>query len=142
MPMQIIASEGVFTSAAEQSVFAKLTDLLLELNGISGHSFMKPNVIGEVTIISKNRTFSGGKPAQIAIFELKVPSFVLSTRESQLNWIKRGTDIILEAAEGKLTKDQVWGNVAFAADGLWGINGHAYTNEELGGVLGGEMAPF
>jgi len=142
MPMQIIASEGVFSPAAEQSVFAKLTDLLLELNGIAGHPFMKPNVIGEVTIIEKDRTFSGGTPTQIAIFELKGPAFVLSTRDSQLAWIKRGTDIILDAAEGRLTKDCVWGNVVFAADGLWGINGHAYTNEELGAVLTGHAAPF
>ncbi len=142
MPMQIIATEGVFTPSAEQEVFAKLTDLLLELNGLSGNDFMTPNVIGEVTIIPKNRTFSGGKPTDIVIFELKVPSMVLSTRDSQLTWIERGTQIILEAAAGKFSAEQVWGNVVYAIDGLWGISGHAYTNDELGAVLSGQTAPL
>ena len=142
MPIQVIASEGVLTPAAEQDLFAKLTDLLLELNGLSGNEFMTPNVIGEVTIVPNSRTFSGGKPADIVIFELKVPSIVLPNREAQLAWIERGTEIILEAAQGKLTRDRVWGNVSYAIDGLWGINGHAYSNEELGAVLSGQKAPF
>lgn len=141
MPMQIIASEGVFTLSASQEVFARLTDLLLELNDLSGSEFMSRNVIGEVTIIPKNCTFSGGEPTDIVIFELKVPSIVLPTRESQLAWIERATDIIIEAAAGKVGKDRVWGNVVHAIDGLWGINGHAYTNQELGAVLTGQTAP-
>jgi len=45
MPLQVIATEGVFTPSAEQEVFGKLTDLLLELNDLSGNAFMTPNVI-------------------------------------------------------------------------------------------------
>jgi len=142
MPMEIIATEGVFTPTAAQEVFAKLTDLLLELNGLSENEFMAPNIIGEMTIVPKGRTFSGGKATEIAIFELKVPAIVLPTREAQLAWIERGTRIILEAAAGKLDRDRVWGNVVHAVDGLWGINAHAYTNEELGAVLSGRAAPF
>lgn len=142
MPLRIIASEGVLTPSAEQDVFAQLTDLLLELNDLSGNNFMTANVIGEVTIIPKGRTFSGGQPAEIVIFELKVPSIVLPTRDSQRAWIERGTEIIFEAAAGKVQRDRVWGNVVHAVDGLWGINGHAYANAELGAVLGGQTAPF
>lgn len=142
MPVQVIATEGVLTASAEQEVFAKLTDLLLELNGLSGSTFMAPNVIGEVTIVPKGRTFSGGKPTAMVIFELKVPSIVLPTRDLQLAWIERGTAIILEAAFGKISKDRIWGNVIHAIDGLWGINGHAYTNTELGAVLSGQTAPY
>ena len=142
MPVQVIATEGVFTASAEQEVFAKLTDLLLELNGLSRNKFMAPNIIGEVTTIPKGRTFSGGKPTTIVIFELKVPSIVLPNRDLQLAWIERGTAIILEAASGKISKDRIWGNVVHAIDGLWGINGHAYTNTELGAVLSGQTAPY
>ena len=48
---------------------------------------MTPNVIGEVTIVPKGRTFSGGRPTDIAVFELKVPSFVLSTQALKDAWI-------------------------------------------------------
>ncbi|MGL1921403.1 MAG: Tautomerase enzyme [Hyphomicrobiales bacterium] len=142
MPLQLIISEGILNPEGEAKVFSQLTDLLLELNGISGHTFMKPNVIGEVSTLPKGRTYSGGMPTEIAIFELKVPSFVLANREAQLEWISRGTDIILQAANGKLKRDKIAGNVVYAVDGLWGIDGHAYTNEELGSVLAGERAPF
>lgn len=142
MPLQLIISEGILSQKSEEKVFSQLTDLMLELNGIADHKFMKPNVIGEVTVIPKGRTYSGGKTTEIAIFELKVPSFALATREAQLAWISRGTDIIFEAANGKLTRDKIAGNVVYAEDGLWGINGHAYTNQELVAVLGGERAPF
>lgn len=140
MPMQIIASEGVFGPAAEQVVFAQLTELLLELNGLSGHPFMTPNIIGEVTVIPKDRTFSGGKATDIVVFELKVPGIVLPTRELQLAWIERATQIIVEAAAGKVTKERVWGNVVHAVDGLWGIGGHAYSNDELAAALSGQTA--
>lgn len=142
MPIQVIATEGVLTPPAEQEVFAKLTNLLLELNNLSENKFMTPNVIGEVTIVPKERTFSGGSPRAIVIFELKVPSIVLSNRALQLAWIARGTDIILEAASGKITRDRIWGNVTYSIDGLWGINGHAYTNTELGAVLSGKSNPY
>lgn len=142
MPIQVIATEGVLTESAEQEVFAKLTDLLLELNGLTGNKFMTPNVIGEVTLVPKGRTFSGGKPTAIVIFELKVPSTVLPNRDLQRAWISRGTAIILKAASGKVSKDRIWGNVVHAVDGLWGINGHAYTNAELGAVLSGQATPY
>jgi len=90
-----------------------------------------------VTVVPKGRTFSGGKPTEIVIFELKVPSIVLPGRDGQRAWIARSTDIIVEAAAGKLDKDRVWGNVVHAVDGLWGINGRAYGNDELGAVLAG-----
>ena len=116
MPLQFIITEGLLTPAAEQKIFAGLTSLLMELNGLSDNQFLLPNVIGEITSIPENRTFSGGKPAAVAIFELKVPAIVLPTRDLQLAWIRRGTDLIYEAAAGKIAKDQIWGNVVHAVD--------------------------
>jgi hypothetical protein len=135
MPLQVITTEGVLDDAQQQAVFAQLTDLLLELNDLTGHPVMTPNVIGEVTVLPKGRTYAGGQLSEIVIFELKVPAIVLPTRDSQLAWVKRGTEIIVKAAAGKITSDKVWGNVSHAVDGTWAINGHAYTNDELVSVL-------
>ena len=57
MPIQIIVSEGALTPAAEAVAFRKLTDLLLRLHGLAGNRFMTPNVIGELTVVPKGRTF-------------------------------------------------------------------------------------
>src|SRR5947209_11884457 len=105
MPIQIIVPEGVLTADAEAEAFKKLTDLLLRLHGLSGNKFMTPNVIGEVTVVPKGRTFSSGKPTDIAVFELKVPSFVLPTQQLKDAWIGEGTDIIEQAAKGRIKRE-------------------------------------
>ena len=121
MPIQIIVPEGSLTPAGEAEAFAKLTELLLRLHGLTGNRFMTPNVIGEVTVVPKRRTYSGGKPTDIAVFELKVPSFVLATQELKDAWISEGTTIIEAAAEGRIKREHIFANVSYAVDGGWGI---------------------
>lgn len=135
MPIQVIVPEGALTPAGEAEAFAKLTELLLRLHGLTGNRFMTPNVIGEVTVVPKRRTYSGGKPADIAVFELKVPSFVLATQELRDAWIAEGTTIIEAAAEGRLKREQIFANVSYAVDGGWGIGGAAYSNAALGSAV-------
>jgi hypothetical protein len=140
MPIQIIVPEGVLTADAEAEAFGKLTDLLLRLHGLTGNRFMTPNVVGEVTTVTRGRTFSGGKPADIAIFELKVPSFGLSTQALKDAWIAEGTTIIEQAAAGRLKREQIFANVRHAVDGAWGIAGVAYNNADLGSAAAAEAA--
>lgn len=140
MPVQLIVSEGVLSREAEQAVFKKLTDLLLELHGLSGNGFMTPNVIGEVVVVEKGRSFAGGEPAAIAIFELKVPSFVLAGPALKEAWVARGTAIIAEAAEGRLAPERIFANVVHAVDGVWGIGGVAYDNAGLGEAIAAKAA--
>ena len=135
MPIQIIVPEGVLTADAEAEAFKKLTDLLLRLHGLSGNKFMTPNVIGEVTVVPKGRTFSGGARADIAVFELKVPSFVLPTQELKNAWISEGTTIIERAAEGRIKREHIFANVSYAVDGGWGIGGEAFSNAALGSAV-------
>ena len=140
MTIQIIVPEGVLTADAEAEAFKKLTDLLLRLHGLSGNKFMTPNVIGEVTVVPKGRTFSGGKPTDIAVFELKVPSFVLPTQELKDAWIGEGTDIIEAAAKGRVKREHIYASVSYAVDGAWGIGGVAYSNSDLGSAVAAQAA--
>src|SRR3954465_6736626 len=135
MPIQIIVPEGVLTTEAEAEAFRKLTDLLLRLHGLTGNRFMTPNVIGEVTVVPRGRTFSGGKPTDIAVFELKVPSFVLPTQELKDAWIGEGTDIIEQAAKGRIKREHIYASVSYAVEGAWGIGGTAYNNSDLGSAV-------
>src|SRR6266496_162132 len=104
MPIQIIVPEGTLSAEAQAEAFRKLTELLLRLHGLTGNRFMTPNVIGEVTVVPKGRTFSGGKPTDIAVFELKVPSFVLPTQELKDAWIAEGTAIVEQAAAAQINR--------------------------------------
>jgi hypothetical protein len=135
MPIQIIVPEGALTPAAQAEAFGKLTELLLRLHGLSGNRFMTPNVIGEVTVVPKGRTYSGGKPTDIAVFELKVPSFVLPTQELKEAWISEGTAIIEQAAAGRIKREHIFSSVTYAVEGAWGIGGKAYSNADLGSAV-------
>lgn len=135
MPIQIIVPEGALTPTAEAEAFRKLTELLLRLHGLSGNVFLTPNVIGEVTTVPKGRTFAGGKNADIAVFELKVPSFVLPTQELKQEWISEGTTIIEQASGGRIRREQIFANVSYAVDGGWGIGGKAFSNADLGAAV-------
>ncbi len=59
MPLQIIATEGIFTESAEKEVFADVTESFLKHHNLVGNKFMTPNVIGEITVVPKGRTFAG-----------------------------------------------------------------------------------
>lgn len=135
MPIQVIVPEGALTADGEAQVFKKLTELLLRLHGLSGNTFMTPNVIGEVVVVPRGRTFSGGQRASIAIVELKVPSFVLPTQELKEQWTSEVTSILESAAEGRLRREHIFANVVHAIDGTWGIGGVAYDNAALGNAI-------
>lgn len=137
MPYLVVVSEGVLTEAAEQAVFADLTDLLLGLHGLEGNAFMTPNVIGEINVIPEGRTFSGGRRENIAVVELTVPSFVLGTEDLKDRWVRGVTDIVERHADGTLPRDRIYANVKHAVDGTWGIAGVAYSNAELGAAISG-----
>ncbi len=138
MPIQIIATEGVLPVAKEQEVFAALSDCFLRSHGLIGNAFMTPNVIGEITIVAKGRTFSGGKPSEIVIVELKAPSFAFATSEQKQGFITEATDIVVKATGGKHPKDRIYINMVYAVDGMWGIAGKAYSNAQLGDAISGK----
>jgi hypothetical protein len=140
MPIQIIVPEGALTPAAEAEAFRELTDLLLRLHGLSGNKFMTPNVIGEITVVPKGRTFSGGKPTDIAVFELKVPSFVLPTQELKDAWVADGTAIIEQAAAGRIKREHIFASVTYAVEGAWGIGGKAFSNADLSSAVAAQTA--
>lgn len=135
MPFQIILTEGSVTKAKAQLLHADIVELFMSIHGISNNPFMLPNVIGEVVFIDQGQTFSGKEVRDIAVIELKVPSFTFGTQDLKNQFIERATERVLAAAEGKLTKQQVWINAVYTVDGFWGIAGKAYSNAELGQAI-------
>lgn len=136
MPVQIIMTEGLMSKEAAQQLHHNVAKIFLDLHEISGNSFMMPNIIGEVVFVEQGLTFANQQVTDIAIVELRVPSFALSTQEQKNQFVERVTNTVEKAADGKLKTDQIWVNAVYAVEGLWGIAGKAYTNEELGEAIG------
>jgi hypothetical protein len=131
MPITLYATEGVLNEAAEAEAFAELTDIFLRHHNLNGNTFLTPNVIGEVTTIPRGKSFACGVRADIAIVELRVPSFALGTAEQKQGFVADATAAVVRASEGRIGRDHVWVNMVYAVDGLWGIDGQAYANGQL-----------
>lgn len=135
MPINVVATEGVLDPAAEAQLFADLTEAFLKNHDLVGNSFLTPNVIGEIKTIPKGKSFAGGKPADLVVIELKVPSFALESAEQKRLFIAEATDIVMRSSGGRLHRDHIFVNMVYAVDGLWGIGGKAFTNADLGAAV-------
>ncbi|CAJ9222892.1 Uncharacterised protein [Burkholderia pseudomallei] len=140
MPITLTVSEGLLEPDREAQVFAALTDALLEIEQLDGNAFMRPNVIGTVHVLPRERVFAGGKAGAAAFVELKLPNVALATPDAKQRFVERATEVVEQAAAGRLTRDRIWVNVVYAADGAWGIAGHAYANTELVDRIGAAAA--
>lgn len=136
MPIQIILTEGLATKEQAQQIHHDVVAVFLDLHKLEGNAFMTPNVIGEVLFVDKGLTFSGMDVSDLAIVGLSVPSFTFGTQGQKTQFVERVTDIVLKATNGKLPIKNIYVNVTYTVDGLWGIAGKAYTNEQLGEAIG------
>ncbi|WP_250656276.1 tautomerase family protein [Alkalimarinus coralli] len=132
MPIQITMTEGLVSHEAAKKMHQEVGQAFLDNHQISDNRFMLPNVIGEVVFIDKGLTFAGLQVSTLAIVELKVPSFTFGTQAQKDKFVKDVTDIVLTYTDGKLPKESIWVSAVYAVDGLWGIAGKAYKNEQLG----------
>ncbi|MCP3711138.1 hypothetical protein M3I54_29895 [Paraburkholderia sp. CNPSo 3274] len=69
--------------------------------------------------------------AAAAFVELTLPQIALATPEAKQAFTEKATAILKQAAGGRLTRDHIWTNIVYAADGSWGIAGRAHSNVDL-----------
>jgi hypothetical protein len=136
MPLLIQVSAGLLTPKGEREVFARVAQALLDVHGLSGNKFMRPNVIGHLTVYPEGTSFVEDRPQSLAVIEVKVPAITFGTREVQQAFVARVTDIIDELKAGPHPRARTFVNVTYAVDGAWGIGGKAYSNAELGEAVG------
>lgn len=136
MPLTLIVTEGLLPADRQPATMARLSETFLELHGLKGNAFMTPNVIGHVQVIPAGSTYAGLQPVPVAIVEWLTPSFAFGSREVQQAYVREATQIVHEACGGRLPRERIWINLTHAVDGMWGIAGRAYTNEELGAAVG------
>jgi hypothetical protein len=135
MPITVTVTQHVFTTENEKKVVPALAAIMMKLHGLTDNKFMTPVVIGSINIVAPEHIFSGGVPVTALFIEWKVPSFAFGTQEIRDGYVKEATDVAVALSNGKLTKKNVFVNVVHALDGIWGVNGKAYTNAELGAAV-------
>lgn len=131
MPLTLTLTEGVLPKGQEQLAFARLSDAMIKWHGLTGNAAITPNIVGSISVLPREQTYSGSKEASVAFVEWKVPAFMFNSREIQSGYIEEATEIIHSMSGEKHPKSRIWINVVHAVDGAWGIGGVALTNEQL-----------
>jgi phenylpyruvate tautomerase PptA (4-oxalocrotonate tautomerase family) len=96
---------------------------------------MTANVIGTINVLPAGHILAAGKPVAAALIELKLPEIALATAEAKRAFIERATDVVEQAAEGRIKREHIWSNIVYAPDGAWGIAGRSYSNADLIGAI-------
>jgi phenylpyruvate tautomerase PptA (4-oxalocrotonate tautomerase family) len=135
MPISIQVTRGLLSTEGERTIFARIADALLSAHGLQDNAFMKPNVIGHVLVCEQAESFADGKPASLAVIEVKVPALTFQGRATQQSFVAEVTRIVDELKVGAHPVERTFVNVTHAVDGTWGIGGKAYTNDELGAAI-------
>ncbi|MDR6900159.1 Tautomerase enzyme [Rhizobium miluonense] len=141
MPITLTVSEGLLSSEAQAQAFAGLTDAVLDVAGLAGNEFMTANVIGSINVLPAAHVLAAGKPVAAAFIELKLPEIALATAEAKRAFIARATDVVEQAAEGRIKREHIWSNIVYAPEGAWGIAGQSYSNADLVGAIASAAAP-
>jgi phenylpyruvate tautomerase PptA (4-oxalocrotonate tautomerase family) len=140
MPITLTVPEGLLSPEAQARAFAGLTDALLEVSGLTGNAFMTANVIGSIHVLPREQVLAAGKPAAAAFVELKLPEIALATPETKQVFIEKATDILEQAADGRLKREHIWSNIVYAPEGAWGIAGKSYGQADLVTAISGAPA--
>lgn len=135
MPINIQVTSGLLTNEGERTVCSRIAEVLLDVHGLRGNAFMTRNVIGHLLTLPEEAAYVGGKPQSLAVVEVKVPSTTFPNRTVQKAFVERVTDIIDELKAGAHPRTRTFVNVTYAVDGAWGIEGKAYSNDELGAAI-------
>lgn len=131
MPLALNYTEGVLTAEAGRLAGKKITEAFLKWHGLAGNAVMTPNVTMQIQALPHGGALSGGEPVKGAWLECKTPSFALADRDIQVGFFKEATDIIVDAAEGRLPREKIWSNLVHTVDGTWNLDGEAMTNQQL-----------
>lgn len=135
MPISVQVTRGLLTPQGERSIVARVGQALLEAHGLKDNLFMRTNVIGHVVVSDEAQSFVGGEPASLAVIEVKVPSVTFRDRAAQESFVSNVTKIVDELKAGHHPTSRTFVNVTYAVDGTWGIDGKAYTNDDLGSAI-------
>ncbi|HYP89631.1 MAG TPA: hypothetical protein VEQ59_15795 [Polyangiaceae bacterium] len=136
MPISVQITRGLLTSAGERELLPRLAQALLDAHGLADNSFMRPNVVGHLTVCEESAAYVGGKPQSLATIAVIVPSLAFGDREVQQRFIAAATRLVDELKAGPHPKERTFVTVSHAVDGAWGIAGRAYTNDDLGQAIG------
>ena len=129
MPMiDVTAATGTF--ADKRALGRNLVAAMMRWEGVPEIPFFSDNTaafVHELTADSMSNASGDSSHVRISVL---TPAGVLD-RDKKLGVVQEMTEIAAAAAGDPAVADRTWVLISEAPDGGWGIDGHAYTNDEI-----------
>jgi phenylpyruvate tautomerase PptA (4-oxalocrotonate tautomerase family) len=129
MPMiDVYAKEGTFR---DRKALAKdLAAAVMRWEAVPEISLFKDNTAAFVHELAADALSNVSGDNNYVRVQILTPIGVLN-REKQLGVVRELTDIVAAAAGDATQTERTWVLIVESPEGGWGIDGHAYTNEEI-----------
>jgi len=129
MPMiDIYAVKGTFSDPAELATKAAAT--VMQVEGVPDIPMFRKNTAGFVHDMAPGAIANVDGDQDYVRVQVLTNKGALD-RDKQLAVVERLTDLVATAAGNADLKTRTWVLLTEAADGGWGLWGHAHTNDEL-----------
>jgi len=138
MPMiDIYAKAGTFTDTKKLATDAAAT--VKKVEGVPDIPMFRKNTAGFVHELHEDTLANIDGDSNYVRVQVLTNKGALD-RDKQIEVVKHLTDLVASAAEDDTLKERTWVLLTEAADGGWGLWGHAQTNEELVAAAKSEIA--
>ena len=137
MPMiDVYATAGTF---ANRSELAKdLAAAMMRWEGVPEISLFRDNTAAFVHELDPDALANAAGDSNYVRVQILTPAGVLD-RDKQLGVVKEMTEIIAAAAGDPSLVERTWVLITEAPEGGWGIDGHAYTGDEIAAAARREL---
>ena len=138
MPMiDIYAKAGTFANTKKLTADAAAT--VKKVEGVPDIPMFRKNTAGFVHELPEDALANVDGDSNYVRVQVLTNKGALD-RDKQLAVVKQLTDLVATAAGDETLKERTWVLLTEAADGGWGLWGHAQTNEELVEAAKSEIA--
>jgi phenylpyruvate tautomerase PptA (4-oxalocrotonate tautomerase family) len=138
MPMiDIYAKAGTFADSKKLAIDAAAT--VKNVEGVPDIPMFRKNTAGFVHELPDDTLANVDGDSNYVRIQVVTNKGALD-RDKQLEVVKQLTDLVASAAGDDTLKDRTWVLLTEAAEGGWGLWGHAHTNEELVAAARTEIA--
>jgi phenylpyruvate tautomerase PptA (4-oxalocrotonate tautomerase family) len=129
MPMiDVTAATGTFN---DKSKLARdLAACMMRWEGVPDIPFFADNTAAFVHELAPDSLSNASGESTYVRIAVLTPAGVLD-RDKKLGVVREMTEITAAAAGDPSLSDRTWVLISEAPDGGWGIDGHAFTNEEI-----------
>ncbi|HEY8871097.1 MAG TPA: hypothetical protein VIM30_17140 [Candidatus Limnocylindrales bacterium] len=129
MPMiDAYAVEGTF--ADRKKLAQDLAAAVMRWERVPEIALFKDNTAAFVHDLPSDAVSNVSGDSNYVRVQVLTPVGVLD-RDKQLGVVKELTDIVVAAAGDPTLTERTWVQIVESPEGGWGIDGHAYTNDEI-----------